>query len=84
LCGEEPVMPEEIMLHSSKTNTEAIYSPTKTESKDLLESECTKAIKNLKSYQKERKAWRDKKVKLKHIDVGDLGLLRSPHTETTG
>jgi hypothetical protein len=26
---------------------------------------------------------RQKKVKLKHIEVGDLGLLRSPHTETT-
>jgi hypothetical protein len=26
---------------------------------------------------------RQKKVKLKHIEVGDLVLLRSPHTETT-
>jgi hypothetical protein len=25
-----------------------------------------------------------KKVRLKHIDVGDLVLLRSPHTEASG
>jgi hypothetical protein len=67
LYGEEPVTPEEIKLHNARTNTEAIYSPTEAESKDLLEPERMKAVKNLQSYQKETKAWRDKKVKLKHI-----------------
>jgi hypothetical protein len=84
LCGEEIVTVEEIKLHSARTNTKVIYSPTEAESKDLLELEHMKVVKNLQPYQKERKAWRDRKVKLKQIEVGDLVLLRSPRTETTG
>jgi hypothetical protein len=37
-----------------------------------------------KVLKKETKAWRDKKVKLKHIEIGDLVLLQNPCTETTG
>jgi hypothetical protein len=47
LYGEEPVTPEEIKLHSARTKAEAIYSPTKAESNDLLEPEHMKAVKNL-------------------------------------
>jgi hypothetical protein len=39
LYGEEPVTLEEIKLHSARTRVEAIYNPTKAESKDLLELE---------------------------------------------
>jgi hypothetical protein len=39
LYGEEPVTPEEIKLHSTRTRPEAIYSPTEVEAKDLLEPE---------------------------------------------
>jgi hypothetical protein len=49
LYGEEPVTPEEIKLFSARTNTDAMYSPTKVESKDLLELECKKVVKKLKS-----------------------------------
>jgi hypothetical protein len=37
LYGEELVTPEEIKLCSAKTTAEATDSPTKAESKDLLE-----------------------------------------------
>jgi hypothetical protein len=84
LYGEELVTLEEIKLCSARTNTEPIYSSIEAESKDLLEAERMKVVENLQSYQKEAKALRDKKVKLKHIEVGDLVLLHSPHTETTG
>jgi hypothetical protein len=40
-----------------------------------------KVVENLQSYQNETKAWRDKKVKLKHIEVGDLVVLWSTHIE---
>jgi hypothetical protein len=43
-----------------------------------------RAIEKLQSYQKEIRAWRDKKVKQKHIEAGDLVLLRSPRTEASG
>jgi hypothetical protein len=84
LYGEGLVTPEEIKLLSARTNVEAVNSPTEVESKDLLEPERMKAVENLQSYQDETKAWRDKKVWLKHIDVGDLLLLRSPRTEALG
>jgi hypothetical protein len=84
LYGEEPVTPEEIKLCSARTKAEATYSTSKAESKDLLEPECMKVVKNLQSYQKETRAWRDKKIKLKHIEAGDLVLLRSPRMEALG
>jgi hypothetical protein len=75
LFGEEAVMPEEIKLKSARTTTEVVPSPTKEESKDLLESDRLKAVKNLHDYQVDMKVWRDKKVKEKVFDVGDLVLL---------
>jgi hypothetical protein len=75
LYGEELVTPEEIKLRSSRTNTKVVYSPTEAESKDLLEPKRMKAVENLQYYQNETKAWRDKKVRLKNIDVGDLVLM---------
>jgi hypothetical protein len=83
LYGEEPVTLEEIKLRSARTRMEATYSPSEAESKDLLELECMKAVENLQSYQNETRAWRDKKVKPKHIKAGDSVLLRSPHTEAS-
>jgi hypothetical protein len=58
LYGEEPVTPEEIKLHSSKTRAEAKNNPTEAESKDLLEPGRMKAVKNLHSYHNEMRAWR--------------------------
>jgi hypothetical protein len=78
--GEEPVTSEEIKLRSSRTRSEAIYSPTEAKSNDLLEPEQIKVVDNLQSYQNEMRAWRDKTVKQKSIKVGDLVLLRSPRT----
>jgi hypothetical protein len=75
LYGEEPIKPKEIKFCSATTRAETTYSPTKAESKDLLEPECMKAIENLQSYQNGTRAWRDKKVKQKHIEAGDLVLL---------
>jgi hypothetical protein len=43
-----------------------------------------KAVEKLKSYQNETRAWRDKIVKLKHIEARDLVLLRSPHMKASG
>jgi hypothetical protein len=83
LYGEEPITPEEIKLHSARIMTKATYCPSKAESKDLLEPERMKVVENLQCYQNETRAWRDKKVKPKHIEVQDLVLLRSPHTEAS-
>jgi hypothetical protein len=83
LYGEEPVIVEEIKLQRARTWLEAIYSPTEVDSKDLLEPERMKAVDNLQSYQNEMRAWRDKKVKQKSIEVGYLVLLQCPHKEAS-
>jgi hypothetical protein len=84
LYGDVLVTQEEIKLRSARTKAEATYNPTEAESKDLLEPERMKAVEKLQSYQNEMRAWRDKKVKQKHIEAGVLVLLRSPHTEASG
>jgi hypothetical protein len=84
LYGEEPITLEEIKLRSARTKVEATYSPTEAESKDLLEPERMKEVENLQSYHNETRAWRDKNVKQKHIEAGDLVLLRSPCMEASG
>jgi hypothetical protein len=50
LYGEEPVTPEEIKLSNARIRVKAVYSPTKVESKDLLEPERMKVTENLQSY----------------------------------
>jgi hypothetical protein len=65
LYGEGPVRPDEIKLHSARTNTEVIHNPSEAESKDMLEPKRMKAVENLQSYQNETKACRDKKSKAK-------------------
>jgi hypothetical protein len=84
LYGEEPITPEEIKLRNARTSTEAIYCPTEAESKDQLKPKRMKAVKHLQSHQNETKTWRDKIVRQKHIDVWDLVLLKSTHTEASG
>jgi hypothetical protein len=49
-----------------------------------LELERLKAVTNLQKYQDKTRSWRDLKVKKKDFDVGNLVLLWSPHTESSG
>jgi hypothetical protein len=47
MYGEDPVIPEEIKLHCTRTKIEATYNPSKAESQDLLEPGHMKAVENL-------------------------------------
>ena len=84
LYGDEAVTPEEIKFQSARTQNAATTSTAEAEAKDFLEEERLKAVANLESYENETKSWRDKKVKVKTLDVGDTVLLRSPHSENLG
>jgi hypothetical protein len=50
----------------------------------LLASARLKAVTNRQKYQDETRCWRDPKVKKREFDVGNLVLLRSPQTESSG
>jgi hypothetical protein len=84
LFGAEAVLPEEIKHQSLRTTTEAPPCPTEDEEKDLLESDRLKAVTNLQKYQDETMSWRDLKVKKREFDVGNLVLLWSSQTESSG
>jgi hypothetical protein len=84
LYGAKVVLPKEIKHRSFRIAAEAPTCPSEAEEKDLLEPHMLKAVDNLQKYQDETKAWRDLKVKLWKLDIGDLVLLRSPCIENTG
>jgi hypothetical protein len=84
LFGAEAELLEEIRHKSLRTIVKASPCPSEAEEKDLLESERLKAVTNLHKYQDETRNWRDLKVKKRDFDVGNLVLLRSPRTESSG
>jgi hypothetical protein len=49
-----------------------------------LELERLKVVTNLWRYQYETRNWRDLKIKKREFDVGNLVLLQSPCTESSG
>jgi hypothetical protein len=63
---------------------EAPPCPNKAKDKDLLEPDRLKVVANLQKYQYETRAWRDSKVKMSELSIGDLVLLLSPHTKSSG
>jgi hypothetical protein len=52
--------------------------------KDMIELTILEAAENIKKYQKETKAWKDKKVVRKDIKTGDLVLKRNKNWENPG
>jgi hypothetical protein len=52
--------------------------------KDMIELTILEASKNIEKYQRETKAWKDKKVVRKNIKTGDLGLKRKKNLENPG
>jgi hypothetical protein len=84
LFGAEAVQLEEIKHQSLLTTAEAPPCLNEVEEKDLLESKRLKAIVNLQKYQDETRSWRDPKVKKRDFDMGNLVLLRSLRTESSG
>jgi hypothetical protein len=84
LFRAEVVLPDEIKHKSLCTIAEAPPCPNKTEEKDLLESDRLKVVTNLQRYQDKTRNWRDPKVKKRDFNVGNLVLLQSPHTKSSG
>jgi hypothetical protein len=84
LFGAEAVLPKEIKHRSLCTKVEVLLCPSEAQEKDLSESERLKEVVNLQKYQDETRSWRDPKVKKKDFDVGNLVLLWSLCTKSSG
>jgi hypothetical protein len=52
--------------------------------KDMIELTILEAAENIEKYQRETRAWRDKKVVRKDIKIGDLVLKRKKNWENPG
>jgi hypothetical protein len=83
MYGAEAVVPEEVKHRTLWTAIEAPVCPSEAKEKDLLVPDKHRPVANLQKYQEETKAWRDPKIKLQELNVGNLVLLRSPHTGST-
>jgi hypothetical protein len=82
LFGTKAMTPEEIMNESMRVLKEKeIEEIDQKVEKDMIELTVLEAVENIEKYQKETKAWRDKKVVRKDIKTGDLVLKRKKNWE---
>jgi hypothetical protein len=77
--------PEEIKNESMRVlKAKEIEEIDKKVEKDMIELTILEAAENIEKYQKETRAWRDKKVVRKDIKNGDLVLKRKKNWENPG
>jgi transposase InsO family protein len=85
LFGTEATTPEEIKNESMRVlKAKEIEEVDQKVEKDMIELTILEAAENIEKYQKENKAWRDKKVVRKDIKTGDLVLKRKKNWENPG
>jgi transposase InsO family protein len=85
LFGTEAMTPEEIKNESMRVlKAKEIEEVDQKVEKDMIELTILEAAENIEKYQKETKAWKDKKVVRKDIKTGDLVLKRKKNWENPG
>jgi hypothetical protein len=77
MCPEELANESARVLVGSSREREEV-------DKDLVEIDRLDAVKNLLKYQDETRKWRNKKVSLKNIQVGDFVLKRKKNADMVG
>jgi transposase InsO family protein len=85
LFGTEAMTPEEIKNDSMRVlKAKEIEEVDQEVEKDMIELTILEAAENIEKYQKQTKAWKDKKVVRKDIKTGDLVLKRKKNWENPG
>jgi hypothetical protein len=85
LFGSEAMTPEEIKNESMRVlKSKEIEEVDKKVEKDMIELTILEAAENIEKYQKETKAWKDKKVVRKDIKTSNLVLKRKKNRENPG
>jgi hypothetical protein len=77
MCPEELANESAIVLVGSSRESEEV-------DKDLVEIDRLDVVQNLLKYQEETRKWRNKKVSLKNIQVGDFVLKRKKNADMVG
>jgi hypothetical protein len=76
--------PQELKFKSPRVESNSALEKDEPATKDLLEDYMAEALSTIARYQEATKAWRDKSVKTKEFDEGDLVLTWSPRTQARG
>jgi hypothetical protein len=85
LFSTEAMTPEEIKNEILRVlKGKEIEEIDKEVEKDMIELTILEAAENIEKYQRETRAWRDKKVVRKDIKIGDLVLKRKKNWENPG
>jgi transposase InsO family protein len=85
LFGTEAMTPEEMKNESMRVlKAKEIEEADQKVEKDKIELTILEAAENIEKYQKETKAWKDKKVVRKDVKTGDLVLKRKENWENPG
>jgi transposase InsO family protein len=85
LFGTEAMTPEEIKNESMRVlKAKEVEEVDQKVEKHMIELTILEAAENIEKYQKETKAWKDKKVVRKDIKTGDLVLKRNKNWENPG
>jgi hypothetical protein len=85
LFGTEAMTSEDIKNESMRVlKAKEIKEVNTKVEKEMIELTILKAAENIKKYQKETKAWRDKKVVRKDVKTGDLVWKRKKNWENLG
>jgi hypothetical protein len=83
LYGAEAMCPEELANESTGVLVGSSHKSEEVD-KDLVEINKLDAVQNLLKYQEETRKWRNKKVSVKNIQVGDFVLKRKKNADTVG
>jgi hypothetical protein len=75
--------PEELANESARVLVGSSHENEEVDN-DLVEIDRLDAVQNLLKYQEETRMWRDKKVSLKNIEVGDFVLKRKKNADAVG
>jgi hypothetical protein len=76
--------PQELNFKSPRVENNSATGVDEPADKDLLEDYIVNVLGTIIKYQEEIKTWRDKSVKTKEFDEGDLVLIRTPLTQARG
>lgn len=77
----EAMTPQELKFKSSRLENNLDPEANEPAYKDFLEDDIVKALNAIIRYQEATKAWRDKSVKIKEFEEGDLVLIQTTRTQ---
>lgn len=84
MYGAEAMTPQELKFKSPRLENNSAMDVDEPVNKDLLEDYRVEVLGTIIKYQEETKTLRDKSVKTKEFDEGDLVLIRTPRTQAWG